>query len=38
MEILSLLEIGCEIVLFVGLVGLLLCEKERRRFDRYVAW
>ena len=34
MAMLSLLEVGCEVVLFFGLVGLLLCEKERRRFER----
>jgi hypothetical protein len=29
---LSLLQIGCEVALLFGAVGLLLCEKERRKF------
>lgn len=32
MTILSLIQIGCTVFLFFGAVGLLLCEKERRRF------
>ena len=34
MSVMFLLEIGCEVVLFFGAIGLLLCEKERRRFER----
>ena len=34
MEVMSLLKIGCELVLFFCVIGLLLCEKERRRFER----
>jgi len=34
MAILSLLVMGCEVALFFCAVGLLLCEKERRRLGR----
>lgn len=33
MAILPLIEIGCEVALLFCVVGLFLCEKERRRFQ-----
>ena len=34
MVMVSLLVISCELALFLCAVGLLLCEKERRKFER----
>ena len=37
MSVILLLKIGCEVVLFFCAIGLLLCEKERRRCKRCFA-
>jgi len=37
MTILSVIQISCEVALFLSLIGLLLCEREKNRLTQYSA-